>query len=141
MVPSKRPEDTIESRLAEIGLRPSDVHCLINTHLHFDHCGGNCAFPSTPILVQRSHYEHARESPTCPSRYFDLPDLTYELIDGEPELFGGVRAFLTPGHAPGRPRSTREQDLRRPGSSRRPTPRAAIRQQPARTPAPADGPS
>jgi N-acyl homoserine lactone hydrolase len=32
---------------------PRDVLCVINTHLHFDHCGGNRLFPGVPIHVQR----------------------------------------------------------------------------------------
>ena len=31
---------------------PRDVVCVINTHLHFDHCGGNPLFPGVPIHVQ-----------------------------------------------------------------------------------------
>jgi N-acyl homoserine lactone hydrolase len=100
IVPFMRDEDTIEHRLSEIGVRLADVDFLINTHLHFDHCGGNHAFEGIPILVQRHHLAYARESAGFPSRYFDLPSLTYELIDGEPELFGAVQVILTPGHTP-----------------------------------------
>jgi glyoxylase-like metal-dependent hydrolase (beta-lactamase superfamily II) len=32
---------------------PRDVVCVINTHLPFDHCGGNRLFPGVPIHVQR----------------------------------------------------------------------------------------
>ncbi|MFZ0216490.1 MAG: N-acyl homoserine lactonase family protein [Candidatus Dormiibacterota bacterium] len=100
MVPFMRPEDSIVRRLAALDLAPGDVDYVVNTHLHFDHCGGNTFFGGVPILVQRNHYEYARESESFPSRYFDLPHLAYELIDGEVELFGGVRTILTPGHAP-----------------------------------------
>jgi len=31
---------------------PRDVACVINTHLHYDHCGGNRLFPGVPIHVQ-----------------------------------------------------------------------------------------
>ena len=36
---------------------PRDVVCVINTHLHFDHCGGNRLFPGVPIHVQLSELE------------------------------------------------------------------------------------
>ena len=39
---------------------PRDVVCVINTHLHFDHCGGNRLFAGTPIYVQRREREEAR---------------------------------------------------------------------------------
>ena len=53
---------------AEWGVRfdpdkiPRDVVCVINTHLHFDHCGGNRLFAGTPIHVQRAEREAAREA-------------------------------------------------------------------------------
>jgi len=39
---------------------PRDVACVINTHLHFDHCGGNRLLAGTPIYVQRLEREAAR---------------------------------------------------------------------------------
>ena len=51
---------------AEWGVRfdadliPRDVVCVINTHLHFDHCGGNRLFPGMPIHVQRAEREAAK---------------------------------------------------------------------------------
>ena len=40
---------------------PRDVVCVVNTHLHFDPCGGNRLFLGTPIHVQRVEREAARE--------------------------------------------------------------------------------
>ena len=39
---------------------PRDVACVINTHLHFDHCGGNRLFPGVPIHVQARELAEAR---------------------------------------------------------------------------------
>jgi len=39
---------------------PCDVACVINTHLHFDHCGGNRLFPGVPIHVQARELADAR---------------------------------------------------------------------------------
>src|SRR6478672_2783277 len=39
---------------------PRDVVCVINTHLHFDHCGGNRLFPGVPIHVQARELADAR---------------------------------------------------------------------------------
>ena len=41
---------------------PRDVSLVVNTHLHFDHCGGNRLFAGLPIHVQRVEREAARES-------------------------------------------------------------------------------
>jgi N-acyl homoserine lactone hydrolase len=73
---------------------------VINTHLHFDHCGGNRRFAGTPIYVQRVEYEAARE-PDYLEEWVRFPGATYELLDGDAELFPGVRAISTPGHSPG----------------------------------------
>src|SRR4029453_17907094 len=48
------------SQLALTGLPPSDVRYVVNSHLHFDHCGGNEFFPSSTFLVQRAEMEAAR---------------------------------------------------------------------------------
>jgi N-acyl homoserine lactone hydrolase len=100
LLPCMRPEDSLVRRLAELDLSPQDIHHVINTHLHFDHAGNNELFRDATIFVQRQHYDVAKEHPAFPNEYFDIPGLRYELIDGEPELFPGVQAIVTPGHAP-----------------------------------------
>lgn len=100
LLPVMRREDSLIRRLAELDLSPQDIEYVINTHLHFDHCGNNMLFKDATIFVQRRHYEAAKEHDAFPNEYFDIPGLRYELIDGEPELFPGVQTILTPGHAP-----------------------------------------
>jgi len=100
LLPVMRREDSLIRRLAELDLSPQDVEYVINTHLHFDHCGNNELFKDATIFVQRQHYNAAKEHPNFPNEYFDIPGLKYELIDGEPEIFPGVQTILTPGHAP-----------------------------------------
>lgn len=99
--PMLKPEDLLEHRLAEIGLRPADITHVVNTHLHADHCGGNFLFPQAEFLVQREHYAEALAHPQIPSELFDLPELNYRFLDGDAELFDGVRAIVAPGHARG----------------------------------------
>jgi N-acyl homoserine lactone hydrolase len=101
IVPIMRQEDTLEHRLGEIGLSVDDVTHVINTHLHFDHCGQNFLFTKVPIILQREHYELAKQDENYPHEYFDLPELRYELIDGDQQLFQGVRGITAPGHVPG----------------------------------------
>ena len=40
--------------LAEHDLSPADVRIVVNTHLHFDHCGQNAVFKHAPFYVQRA---------------------------------------------------------------------------------------
>ncbi|HEV8461049.1 MAG TPA: MBL fold metallo-hydrolase [Gaiellaceae bacterium] len=42
---------------------PRDVVLVINTHLHFDHCGGNRLFPGVPIHVQRRELQDPYDPP------------------------------------------------------------------------------
>jgi N-acyl homoserine lactone hydrolase len=102
LVVTMRPEDHILRQLERIGLRQGDIQYVVNTHLDFDHCGGNRFFPQARFFVQREQYEYAQENAErCPPEDWDLDELGYELLDGDRELFPGVRVVTTPGHAPG----------------------------------------
>ena len=52
--------DDVVPQLARLGLTPLDVRYVANSHLHFDHCGGNEFFPQATFLVQRPELESAR---------------------------------------------------------------------------------
>jgi glyoxylase-like metal-dependent hydrolase (beta-lactamase superfamily II) len=101
--------------LAAKGLMPADFTHVINTHLHFDHCGGNtrlndlglpqASFPVARYVVQQGEWEEAL-SPGERSRtsYLEadfLPLKAAELLDlveGEMEILPGVTLIPTPGH-------------------------------------------
>src|SRR5262245_22630653 len=55
-----RAGDDVVSELARLDLTPDDVRYVANSHLHFDHCGGNEFFPRATFLVQRPELEAAR---------------------------------------------------------------------------------
>ncbi|NYJ73529.1 N-acyl homoserine lactonase family protein [Allobranchiibius huperziae] len=95
------PADTLTHRLGELGLTPADVGYVVNTHLHFDHAGDNDLFPHARCFVQRALVDFARDNPDYPARFWDLPQLAYELLDGPAEVAPGVRVLPTPGHTPG----------------------------------------
>ena len=80
---------------------PRDVVRVINTHLHFDHCGGNRLFPRTPIHVQRREREAAREPGYTIPEWVEFEGATYVELDGEAEIVPGVQVLPTPGHSPG----------------------------------------
>lgn len=101
ITPVMRPEDSLMFRLAELGAAPADIQYVVNTHLHFDHAGNNDLLSGAKFFVQKAHYEFAKENPMFPNQYWNLPNLSYELIDGQLELFPGVEVIPTPGHAPG----------------------------------------
>src|SRR5262249_19822132 len=105
-VRSREGEDAV-AQLALLSLGPDDVHYVANSHLHFDHCGGNEFFPRSTFLVQRAELDVARPPGFAPgynpSRIdFDHP-LDYRMVDGEHDVFGDGRVILFPtfGHTPG----------------------------------------
>jgi N-acyl homoserine lactone hydrolase len=62
---------------------PRDVTCVINTHLHFDHCGGNRLFPGVPIHVQARELADARSLDNYTFReWVDFDGATYVEHDG-----------------------------------------------------------
>jgi len=101
LTPVMRREDSLLWRLAELDIAPADIKYVINTHLHFDHAGNNDLLKDATFFVQREHYEYAKGNPMFPNEYWNLPNLRYELVDGDVSLFPNVEVILSPGHAPG----------------------------------------
>jgi N-acyl homoserine lactone hydrolase len=80
----------------------SSIDLVVNTHLHFDHCGGNHLFSGKPVYVQRQELEDARTKDDYTIReWVDAPDVHYVPVDGELELLPGLRLLPAPGHTPG----------------------------------------
>jgi len=78
------------------------VDIVVNTHLHFDHCGGNHLFAGRPIYVQRRELEDARTEDDYTIRaWVDPPGVQYVPVDGEHDLLPGIRLVPAPGHTPG----------------------------------------
>ncbi|MGE5801524.1 MAG: MBL fold metallo-hydrolase [Gemmatimonadota bacterium] len=98
----------LEDALAELGHRPEDITWVINTHLHFDHAGGNTtpeglAFPGARYVVQRRELEFARHTNERTAGSYlahNFERVPFQLIDGETEVLPGIRAIPTPGHVP-----------------------------------------
>lgn len=74
---------------------------VINSHLHFDHCGNNRRFPGVPMVVQRTEYELARQPHYTIPEWVNFPGARWELVDGETEVLSGIRVLPTAGHTPG----------------------------------------
>lgn len=112
-----RPGGGLLGGLARIGLAPEDIHLVIDTHLHNDHCGGNTrysangvvmpVFPNAEYVVQRREYQDAiRPNERTRATYIlDNYQPLYQrgkmrLLDGDADLAPGVRAVVSPGHTP-----------------------------------------
>ena len=79
---------------------PRDAVCVINTHLHFEHCGGNRLYAGTPIHVQRAEREAARAPDYTIPEWVEFDGAEYVEHVGEAEIVPGVRVLPTPGHTP-----------------------------------------
>jgi N-acyl homoserine lactone hydrolase len=87
--------------LAGLGMSPADVGLVINTHLHFDHCGQNAVFTHAPHYVQRAELERSRREEPDLYDWFGFMNATFELLDGDAEILPGLSVITTPGHTVG----------------------------------------
>jgi glyoxylase-like metal-dependent hydrolase (beta-lactamase superfamily II) len=105
-----------ESLRTRAGVEPEEITIVVNTHLHFDHAGGNTkldaeghavpAFPNARYYVSRAEYEHA-EAPHERDRASYLPENwraveqsgQLELKDADYEVVPGLRMETIAGHS------------------------------------------
>jgi glyoxylase-like metal-dependent hydrolase (beta-lactamase superfamily II) len=99
--------------LAAGGVAPEDIDIVINTHLHFDHCGWNTVrqgdqvvptFPRAKYYVQRGEWEHARQGERDAISYISenydplIESGQMELLEGDREIVPGISVRVFPGH-------------------------------------------
>jgi N-acyl homoserine lactone hydrolase len=77
------------------------IDMVVNTHLHYDHCGGNHLFAGRPFYVQRQELADARAGNYTIDEWVDAPGVDYVTVDGEHELLPGLRLVPAPGHTDG----------------------------------------
>jgi N-acyl homoserine lactone hydrolase len=90
----------LEDALAVGGLQIVDLTHVANSHLHFDHCGGNPKLGQIPVFVQGTELDAARQT-----QDYTLPELIegsrFERASGTVEVLPGVFLIPTPGHTGG----------------------------------------
>jgi N-acyl homoserine lactone hydrolase len=104
------PEQRLERALREyVGWSADEVDIVINTHLHYDHSGGNTLFRNARFIVQYTEWEYAgRPLPTQATYYQEfligrdpLAYFRWHFVNGIADIVPGVRVVPTPGHTPG----------------------------------------
>ena len=107
----------LEDGLRDLRVQPSDVNFVINTHLHFDHGGGNTTktadgrivptFPKARHVVQAGEYEYATHTNErtaasyFPRNFVPIHDAgMFDFVRGEKTILEGVTLIPTPGHVP-----------------------------------------
>jgi glyoxylase-like metal-dependent hydrolase (beta-lactamase superfamily II) len=107
----------LEDSLRSLGYDIGEVDLVVNTHLHFDHAGGNVVagphgalvptFPGARYVIQKGELDFA-ESPNervrasyMSKNYAPLVEAgVVDVVDGSVDLVEGVRLLHTPGHTP-----------------------------------------
>lgn len=101
--------------LEKLGYQAEDIDLVVNTHLHFDHCGGNTSrnekgedaptFPKARYIIQKGEWEYAlHPSERDKASYLKQNFLPLEkhgllqLVDGNKEISEGVEVIVVPGH-------------------------------------------
>lgn len=108
----RTPDQELEKALSSIGIKTEDIDIVINTHLHFDHCGQNYKFPNAKFIVQEKEYfaafmpftgqESFYANPTAfPNEMPPFWGTNFTFIDGDVEIIEGVNCILLPGHSYG----------------------------------------
>lgn len=107
----------LEDGLSAIGLKPEDIALVIDTHLHFDHSGGNTmrddsgtirpSFPNARYVVQEGEYHYATHTNERTAGSYFAHNFVpiaeaglYDFVNGEKEIASGIRGLPTPGHTP-----------------------------------------
>ena len=101
--PSANKKNVLE-HLADLALRPSDIDILICTHFDVDHAGYHDSFTNAECIVQREHYQLARNGHpryATARAHWDHPALRYRTVDADTELLPGITLLETSGHARG----------------------------------------
>jgi glyoxylase-like metal-dependent hydrolase (beta-lactamase superfamily II) len=106
---------TLLGSLKRLGLGPDDIHMVINTHLHFDHAGGNTmkqengtirpTFPKAQYVIQHGEFEDAARANERTKASYRRDNFTpiahvnqWEFLRGDTELLPGITAVVTAGH-------------------------------------------
>ena len=107
----------LEDGIREAGFDPTDIALVIDTHLHFDHAGGNTyrdasgevrlTFPRARYVVQGGEYHFATHANERTAGSYFAPNFVpvheagrFLLVDGEQEVAPGITVVPTPGHTP-----------------------------------------
>lgn len=98
------PAKSFIEALDSVGITPDDVDIVIQTHLHFDHCGHTALCKNAKIIVQETELKfayspHALFFGSYSTRF--LKDVRFHVIHGDCQILPDIRVIFVPGHTPG----------------------------------------
>lgn len=108
------PKELLLENLHQAGVAPEDIDIVINSHLHFDHCGWNtvykdgkavATFPKAKYYVQEGEWKHGqlqleRDRVSYISDNYNplISSGQMQLLNGEAEIAPGISVGVWPGH-------------------------------------------
>jgi 4-pyridoxolactonase len=105
-LPEQEPHQTIPEQLRLCGFEPADVTTLVNSHLHFDHVGGNKHLTDARVVLHEKELAQGRncepfERLGYSDATWDYESARFETVSGDVELAKGLWLYETPGHTIG----------------------------------------
>jgi len=101
----RKPNQTLKAQLQRYNIKPETITIVVNTHLHFDHCGNNALFPKAKFYVQAEELRYAyapdRFQKAAYIREFFDAGLDYVPVSGSYQLTEDIILVPTPGHSIG----------------------------------------
>lgn len=101
----RKPDQALRAQLHEHKIKPEDITLVVNTHLHFDHCGNNALFPNAKFYVQADELRYAyapdRFQKAAYLREFFDAGLDYVPVRGKHKITENIILVPTPGHSIG----------------------------------------
>ncbi len=101
-------KSTLQTQLADIGLRLTDIDYVALSHFHFDHTGNMNLFTNARFLVQQAELDvafsnKARAMYFEPDSYKQIKNDQYIGLSGDSDVFndGKLVIISSPGHTPG----------------------------------------
>ncbi len=92
---------SIVDALNDAGFDERDVTAVVNTHLHFDHCGQNHRLANAPVWVTEAELAAAAEPMYTVPEWAAIDEGRRRISSDGEEVAAGVRLLHTPGHTPG----------------------------------------
>lgn len=94
-------ENLAPAQLALLGLAPSDIDLMVQSHTHIDHVGFIDSFPGVPIVIAAAERALSKPLYWSGKQPIDWPNAPYVTLDTDTMLGPGFEALLVPGHTPG----------------------------------------
>ena len=95
---------SFDQALHSVGITAADVDLVIQTHLHFDHCGHTRLCTNAQVVVQEEELKFAYSPHALFFGSYNLTylkDLRFRVVSGDADILPGIRVIHVPGHSPG----------------------------------------